>query len=473
MFRDFQDARRFTEEHRIRMVDLKFVDLWGRWHHVTVPAGRFDERLYEEGVGFDGSSVGFRSVNSGDMVLRPDLATAAQDPFYEAATLGFICSTLEADTKAPHAHDPRNIAARAEAFLRGSGVADSSLWGPEFEFYVFDRVTFENGINQAAYRVESAEAEWAASNGGRGHVIPLHGGYHAMPPADRLANLRSEISLHAEAMGVPVKYHHHEVGGPGQVELEIALTGPVAAGDSAMTVKYVAKMVADRHGQTATFMPKPLFGEAGSGMHFHQHLFRDGRNLFYDPDGYGLLSEMARWYIGGLLLHAPALLGLTNPSTNSYRRLVPGFEAPVRTLFSLANRSAAVRVPKYATSPDTVRIEFRPPDATGNVYLSMAAQLMAGIDGVRRRIDPTEHGFGPIDDNVFALPPEQAARIGQLPVSLDAALQALADDHDFLLEGCVFSQELIERWVRVKRETDVQAIRSRPHPYEVKLYFDA
>jgi glutamine synthetase len=472
MFQEFEDVRRYIDEQGIRMVDLKFVDLWGGWHHVTVPASQFDHQLYEGGLGFDGSSVGFKTVSSGDMVLRPDLATGAVDPFYEMPTLGFICTTLEADTKQPFPHDPRNTAARAEEYLRSTGIADSSLWGPEFEFYVFDRVSFDNGINRASYEVQSAEAEWAASNGGRGPVIPLHGGYHAMPPADRLANLRSEISLHAEAMGVPVKYHHHEVGGPGQVELEIALTGPVVAGDNGMIVKYVSKMVADRHGQTATFMPKPLFGEAGSGMHFHQHLFRDGKNLFYDPAGYGLLSETARWYIGGLLLHAPALLGLTNPSTNSYRRLVPGFEAPVRTFFSLANRSAAVRVPKYANGADTVRIEFRPPDATGNLYLSMAAQLMAGIDGIRRGIEPADHGFGPIDDNVFDYTPAQAARIGQLPVSLDAALHALALDHDFLLEGDVFSEELIERWIRVKRDRDVQAIRTRPHPYELKLYFD-
>jgi glutamine synthetase len=472
MFRDLDEVLRHIEEAGVRMVDFKFVDLWGGWHHVTVPASQFNQELYEEGLGFDGSSVGFRTVSSGDMVLRPDLATGAMDPFYEVPTLSFVCFTLEADTKEPFPHDPRNTAARAESFLRDCGVADSSLWGPEFEFYVFDDVWFENGINRASYRVESREAEWAATNGGRGHVIPLHGGYHAIPPADRLSNLRSEISLVAESMGVPVKYHHHEVGGPGQVELEIALAGPVKAGDNGMIVKYVSKMVADRHGQTATFMPKPLYGEAGSGMHFHQHLFRDGKNLFYDADGYGLLSDTARWYIGGLLLHAPALLGLTNPSTNSYRRLVPGFEAPVRTFFSLANRSAAVRVPKYATSPDTVRIEFRPPDATGNLYLSMAAQLMAGIDGVRRKIDPTEHGFGPIDENVFALPAERADRIGQLPVTLDGALSALAEDHEFLLEGDVFSAELIERWIRVKRERDVQAIRTRPHPYEMKLYFD-
>lgn len=473
MFEDFAAVRRHMEEFEVRMVDLRFVDLWGAWHHVTVPGSQFDEGLYEEGVGFDGSSVGFRTVCSGDMVLRPDLATGAMDPFHELPTLAFVCSTYEADTRQAFPHDPRNTAARAEAYLRATGVADYSLWGPEFEFYVFDRVTFDSGPNRASYRVESAEAEWAASDGGRGHVIPLQGGYHAMPPADRLADLRSEIALHAERMGVQVKYHHHEVGGPGQVELEIGLTGPVAAGDAGMTVKYAAKMVAHRRGQTATFMPKPLFGVAGSGMHFHQHLFGDGRNLFYDAAGYGRLSETARWYIGGLLLHAPALLGLTNPSTNSYRRLVPGFEAPVRTFFSLANRSAAVRVPKYATTPDTVRIEFRPPDATGNLYLSMAAQLMAGIDGIRRRIDPTEHGFGPIDENVFALPPERANGIGQLPTTLADALDALEADHAFLLEGDVFSAELIGRWIATKRGRDLQAIRARPHPYEMNLYLDA
>ncbi len=475
MFSDFQEVRRYIAESETRMVDLKFVDLWGRWHHVTVPADHFDEAVMEEGIGFDGSAVGFRNVASGDMVLVPDLATGAPDPFWDSATLSFICFAREADTRAPHPHDPRNIAANAETFLQTSNVADTSRWGPEFEFYVFDDVRFENGVNRASYRVESREAEWSTtngSNGASGHTIPLHGGYHAMPPADRLYNLRAEISMHLGAMGVPVKYHHHEVGGPGQVELEIPLAGLVAAGDMGMLVKYVAKMTAAKHGQTTTFMPKPLFGEAGSGMHFHQQLLRAGDNLFYDADGYGFLSDPARWYIGGLLLHAPALLGLTNPSTNSYRRLVPGFEAPVRTFFSLANRSAAVRIPKYATSREAVRMEFRPPDATGNIYLSMAAQLMAGIDGIRRRVEPSEHGFGPIDEDVFSLPPERSAAIGQLPTSLEDALDALAADHDFLLGGGVFSAELIERWIRVKREKEVLPVRARPHPYEVMLYFD-
>lgn len=472
MFQEFKQVRRHIAEQGVQMVDLKFVDLWGRWRHVTIPADQFTEDILTEGIGFDGSSVGFRGVASGDMALIPELATGTMDPFWDMPTLSFICTSVEADTKAPHTSDPRNIAARAEEYLRESGIATDSRWGPEFEFYVFDEVHFDNGVNRATYRVSSSEAEWSASNGGHGHVIPLHGGYHAIGPTDRLFNLRAEISLHLASMGVPVKYHHHEVGGPGQVELEIPLAGLIAAGDMGMMVKYVAKMTAFRHQQTATFMPKPLYGEAGSGMHFHQHLFQEEKNLFYDPAGYGLLSETARWYIGGLLLHAPALLGLTNPSTNSYRRLVPGFEAPVSNFYSLANRSAAVRVPKYATSPDAVRMEFRPPDATCNIYLAMAAQLMAGIDGIKRRIDPTAHGFGPMDADVFSLPADELAKIQQLPTSLEDALSALEADHDFLCEGGVFSEELISRWIRTKREKDIKAVGARPHPYEVQLYFD-
>ena len=472
MFDTYEDARRHIDDRGIRMVDLKFIDLWGRWHHVTLPSDQFTPDVMEEGVGFDGSSVGFRGIASGDMVLVPDLETGAPDPFWDVPTLGFICVVKEAASKAPYPHDPRNTAARADAYLAEVVDGAVSRWGPEFEFYVFDEVHIDNGPNRAEYRVDSSEAEWSVSNGGRGHVIPMGGGYHAIPPKDRLYNLRAAMSEHLRGMGVPVKYHHHEVGGPGQVELEIPLGGIVEAGDHGMLVKYVAKNAAFAVGQTVTFMPKPLFGEAGSGMHFHQQLVNDDGNLFYDPDGYGLLSDLARWYIGGLLLHAPALLGLTNPSTNSYRRLVPGFEAPVRSFFSLANRSAAVRIPSYATHPDAVRMEFRPPDATGNIYLSMAAQLMAGIDGIKRQIEPSDHGFGPIDEDVFSLPPDEAAKIGQLPTSLTEALAALEDDHAFLLEGDVFNEALIERWIRTKLEKEVQPVRARPHPYEVMLYFD-
>ncbi len=473
MFNTLEEARDYVEQNDVQMIDLKFTDLWGRWHHLTIPQSQFTPTLMEAGVGFDGSAVGLKSVKAGDMVLVPDLSTGFADPFWDAPTLSFICTTLEADTKAVFPNDPRNIARRAEEHLIESGIADRSLWGPEFEFYVFDSVAYENEMNRAGYSVESSEAAWRSDAEGHGHYIPLHGGYHAIPPQDTLYNMRTEMSLPLQTMGVPVKYHHHEVGGPGQCEIETPLMGLLQAGDATMIVKYVAKMVAHRHGQTATFMPKPLYGEAGSGMHFHQHLFKGDQNVFYDPEGYGLLSQTALHYIGGLLHHGPALLALTNPSTNSYRRLVPGFEAPVNAFFSIGNRSAAVRIPRYATQPDEVRFEFRPPDATGNVYLALAAQLLAGLDGIRQQIDPTEAGFGPIDADVFSWTDEQRSKIQPLPNSLKDALDALADDHEFLLAGDVFSEHLIERWVAFKMDKEYYQVRNRPHPYEMELYFDA
>ncbi|HDD24241.1 MAG TPA: type I glutamate--ammonia ligase [Chloroflexi bacterium] len=472
MFTTFEDAQKFVQDHNVQMVDLKFTDLWGQWHHLTIPTDQFTPALMSDGMGFDGSAVGLKSVKAGDMVLVPDISTGFMDPFWDMPTLSFICSTLEADTKAIFPNDPRNIARQAEAALVESGVADRSMWGPEFEFYVFNSVSYENEMNRAGYTVESGEADWRSGDGGHGHYIPLHGGYHAIPPKDTLYNLRAEMSMHLQAMGVPVKYHHHEVGGPGQCEIETPLVSLMKAGDMTMLVKYVTKMVAHRHGQTVTFMPKPLYGEAGSGMHFHQHLFLGDRNVFYDPNGYGLLSKTALNYIGGLLLHGPALLAFTNPSTNSYRRLVPGFEAPVNAFFSIGNRSAAVRVPRYATRPDQVRIEFRPPDATCNVYLALAAQLLAGLDGIRQGIDPIEAGFGPIDADIFSWSNEQRAKIRPLPASLKEALETLESDHDFLRINDVFDEDLIERWITFKMEAEYYKVRNRPHPYEMALYFD-
>lgn len=472
MFQSYDEVRTYLEMQHIKMVDLKFCDLWGRWHHLTVPASQFTPTVLENGIGFDGSAVGLKSVKAGDMVMVPDLSTGVPDPFWSMPTLSFICTTLEADTHEIFTNDPRNIAIRAEAYLRETGIADRSKWGPEFEFYVFDDVAYENGINQASYRLDSNEADWNSNEGGHGHYIPLHGGYHAIPPKDQLFDLRAKITLHLEAMGVPVKYHHHEVGGPGQSEIETPLMGLVEAGDASMLIKYVTKMTAVAHGQTATFMPKPLYGEAGSGMHFHQQLFKDNTNLFYDPQGYGHLSQLARYYIGGLLTHGAALLAITNPSTNSYRRLVPGFEAPVNAFFSLGNRSAAIRIPKYAIQPKAARMEFRPPDATCNVYLALAAQLMAGLDGIQREIDPTAAGFGPIDEDVFSWTEDRRAGIKSLPGSLSDALHALEQDHEFLLAGEVFSTELIEQWIAYKMEHEYYAVRNRPHPYEVSLYFD-
>lgn len=471
MFKNFDAAAAHVRESGIRMIDLKFSDLWGRWHHVTLSASEFTPALMSAGVGFDGSSVGLRSVKSGDMVLIPELTTGVRDPFWEVPTLSFICSVVEADSKAPFFRDPRVIAQRAEAYMQATGIADESRWGPEFEFYVFENVAYENGVNAASYRVDSAEADWHSKEGGLGHYVPLHGGYHAIPPKDQLSGLRTRITLVLEGMGVPVKYHHHEVGGPGQCEIETPLMGLLAAADAVQVIKYVSRLVARQSGQAVTFMPKPLYGEAGSGMHFHQHLFLKRVNQFYDPKGYSLLSRTALHYIGGLLLHAPALLAFTNPSTNSYRRLVPGYEAPVNCFFSTGNRSAAIRVPKYATQPDAVRMEFRPPDATCNPYLAMAAMLMAGLDGVRRGIDPAEHGFGPIDENIFSWPAEKRATIKALPTSLGDACAALKADQAFLLEGGVFDEELIGDWIKAKL-AEHYAVLERPHPYEVQLYFD-
>jgi glutamine synthetase len=472
MFQTFEQARKYVKDYNVEMVDLKFCDLWGRWHHLTIPAGQFEPDLMDKGIGFDGSAVGLKSVKAGDMVLVPDLGTGFMDPFWDGPTLSFICTTLEADTHAVFENDPRNVAIRAEAQMKSTGIADESHWGPEYEFYIFDRVSYEYGINRAYYEIFSAEADWNSAQGGHGHYIPAHGGYHAIPPKDALYKLRTEISRILETMGVAVKYHHHEVGGPGQSEIETPMMGLMAAGDATMIIKYVTKMTAHAHGQTATFMPKPLYGEAGSGMHFHQHLFKKGKNVFYDAKGYGCLSQEALWYIGGMLSHGSALLAITNPSTNSYRRLVPGYEAPVNAFFSLGNRSAAVRIPKYANQPDSARIEFRPPDASGNIYLMLAAMLMAGLDGIQNKIDPTANGYGPIDQNIFAWTDEQRAAIKAFPSSLNEALSALEADHDFLTAGGVFSDELIKQWVDFKRSQEYYAVRNRPHPYEMSLYFD-
>jgi glutamine synthetase len=471
VFKNFDVAAAFVRESGIRMIDLKFSDLWGRWHHVTLSASEFTPSLMTAGIGFDGSSVGLRSVKSGDMALIPDLCTGVVDPFWDVPTVSFICSVVEADTKALYFRDPRGIAQRAEAYLRETGIGDESRWGPEFEFYVFEKVAYDNGVNTASYRVDSAEADWHSPEGGLGHYVPLHGGYHAIPPRDQLAPLRTRIVTTLEEMRVPVKYHHHEVGGPGQCEIETPLMGLLASADAVQIIKYVAKMVARQSGQAVTFMPKPLYGEAGNGMHFHQHVFKRGKNQFYDASGYSLLSETALHYIGGLLLHAPALLALTNPSTNSYRRLVPGYEAPVNCFFSTGNRSAAIRVPKYATQPEAVRMEFRPPDATCNPYLAMSAMLMAGIDGVQQKIDPTECGFGPIDENIFTWEPERRAQIKALPTSLGEACDALEADYKFLLAGDVFDEETILDWIKAKRK-EHYAVLERPHPFEVQMYFD-
>jgi glutamine synthetase len=474
VFEDITQVQQFVRDEQIVQIDLKFCDLDGRWHHVTMPAGRFDARLIEHGVGFDGSSVGFAALEAGDMAARPDLRTGFRDPFFDIPTLSFLCDIVEADTHQPSPLDPRGIARRTETFLRESGVATESFWLPELEFYIFDRVLYGSGVNYAAYRVDAREAYWNSEGGefqNYGFQIPPHGGYHAIPPSDSTHNLRSEMVQLLESLGVSVKYHHHEVGGPGQCEIELPLAPLTHTGDHVMLAKYVIRMVAYRQGKTAVFLPKPLYNEAGSGLHFHQTLRKDGQPVFYDPQGYAGLSPVALHYIAGLLSHGPALLALTNPSTNSFRRLVPGFEAPVCLFFSLGNRSAAIRVPKYATSPESKRFEFRSPDATCNPYLALAAQLLAGLDGIRREIDPGKEGFGPFDENIFDWPEERRRQVRALPTSLPEALQALQSDHEFLLQGGIFSERLIQRWVEL-RQKDYRDIAVRPHPYEMDLYFD-
>jgi glutamine synthetase len=474
MFRDADDLLRAIRDPRIKMVDLQFCNLFGGWHHLTLPATRVDEKLLKRGEAFDGGSVaGYAKLEAGDMSLLPDPTTAFEDPFYEQPTITVLCSIVEADTGAPCARDPRGIAMRAEKHLVDSGLGTHSVWGPELEFYIFDGVDHGGETNFAQYRIESEEAVWNAGDPDmrhRGYSIPRGGGYHACPPMDRLADLRNECVDILEKIGIPVRYHHHEVGGPGQCEIEPMMGPMLRMGDAVMITKYVVRRVAERRGKTATFMPKPLHGEAGSGMHFHQHFFKGQEPVFYDPTGYAGLSKLARAYIAGMLIHGRSLLALTNPSTNSYKRLVPGYEAPVNLFYSLGNRSASIRVPKYAVLPDEKRMEFRPPDATCNPYLAMAGMLMAGIDGIKRDLDPTAEGFGPIDENIFTWSDEKRATIKPLPESLAEALRELDTDQDYLLEGGVFTKDLLDVWI-ARKTRESREIQSRPHPHEFAMYY--
>ncbi len=466
------------DEHhprKIEMIDFRFVDMFGVWHHITLPAGRVDASVLSEGIPFDGSSLGFKRVHSSDMVIVPDLSTALYDPFYDYGTVALICNVAEAGTLEPFSDDPRTVCLRAEQVLIDEEIAEGSVWGPEFEFYIFDKIVYRNDINLAYYRIDSEEADWnsgAEEGQNLGGKIPRKGGYHAMPPLDALYNVRTGMACQIENAGIPVRYHHHEVGGPGQSEIEVHLLPLQRAADAVMQVKYLTRMVAREAGKTVTYMPKPLYNEAGSGMHFHQFLTSGGKSLFYDESGKGKLSKLARQYIGGILHHGPALLALTNPSTNSYKRLVPGFEAPVNLCYGIANRSAAVRIPKYVCNEREQRMEFRPPDGTCNHYLAMAAQLMAGIDGILKDLDAEVEGFGPIDKNLFDLPMAERNSIGRMPTSLKEALLALEDDHEFLLRGGVFTQDMIDLWIETKMRRDYEEVRNRPHPYEMSLYFD-
>jgi len=477
MFATAKEMISFIKDQNIRTIDLKFIGLFGTWHHISIPGKTLSERIFNEGVGFDAASIpGFKSLESGDMVLIPDPSAAFMDPFWDYTTLSVICTIHEADTKARYSRDPRNLAAKAEKVLINSGIADLSLWAPEFEFYIFDSVEFANNSHEARYSIYSEEADFNKIDPEKNHngtAIPVEGGYHIIPPQDKLYNIRAEIVKHLEDNSIPVYYHHHEVGQPGQSEIEVKTSPLLKMGDWSMMIKYFIKMTAALYGKTATFMPKPLFKTAGNGMHFHQHLFKKGKPLFFDAKGYAGLSKLALSYIAGILKHASALLALTNPSTNSYRRLIPGFEAPVNSIFSLANRSAAIRIPKYANEPDTKRIEFRPPDGTCNPYIAMSAMLLAGLDGIKKKLDPVKEGFGPFDDNIFDIPEEERKnKFKPLPATLKEALESLEKDNDFLTENGVFTKDLIDIWITYKLEKEYYEVRNRPHPYEMSLYYN-
>ncbi len=468
------DVLKLIREKGIQYVDFKLCDVPGSWQHITVPASEIDEAIFERGLAFDGSSVrGFRSIENSDMVMVPDPSTAVLDAFTLEPTLSIVCDIYYPGAKERYERDPRYVAQRAEQYLRETGVADSSFWGPELEFFIFDEVRFKLTTNEAVYFVDSDEAIWNSDKPkSSGYNVKYKQGYFPVAPTDTQQDIRSEMCTELVKAGIRVERHHHEVATAGQGEINFGADTLVKTADNVMLYKYILRNVARRHGKTLTFMPKPLFGDNGSGMHTHQSLAKDGVNLFWEEGAYGNLSQLALYYIGGILKHAPALIALTNPSTNSFKRLVPGYEAPVNLAFSKGNRSAAVRIPISVTSPKTARIEFRTPDGTSNPYLAFAAMLMAGLDGIKNKIDPVAAGYGPLDKNIYTLPPEEKAKIRSVPATLDEALRNLEQDHEWLTAGGVFSEDLIKTWISLKKE-EVDYVNLRPNPAEFFQYFDA
>jgi len=472
-----EDVLQFAGEHGAKMVDLKFVDLPGTWQHFSVPLRELEVDTFIEGKAFDGSSVkGFQTIDTSDMLIIPDANTAIMDPFTTVPTLSLVCNIAHPGPgghKKPYSRDARYIASKAEAYLRSSGIADTSYFGPEPEFFIFDNVRFNSAENIQYAEIDSDEAHWNNSRNSTpnlGHRMRTKEGYFPVAPNDTLQDIRSEMVLTLEAIGVPVETHHHEVGGPGQAEIDIRFNTLVKTADNIMFYKYVTKNTARKHGKTVTFMPKPVFGDNGSGMHVHQSLWSGEKPLFYDGEGYAGISQLARYYIGGLLTHAPALMAIVAPTTNSYKRLVPGFEAPVNLVFSKGNRSAAVRIP-LTDCPSAKRVEFRSPDPATNPYLAFSALLMAGLDGIRREIEPSDHGFGPIDRDLYHLSQEELREIRSVPGSLYEALDALENDHSFLLAGDVFTRDVLEHYVELKRAQADEA-RLHPSPIEFALYYD-
>ena len=473
MFNTSDEVLKFIKDEDVQFVDVRFCDLPGVMQHFNVPASTISEDSFTEGAMFDGSSIrGFQAIHESDMKLIPDPKSAFVDPFRKHKTLVMNFSIVDPFTDERYSRDPRNIAVKAEAYLKSTGIADTAYFGAEAEFYIFDDVRFETKQNAGYYFIDSVEGAWNTGReeegGNQGYKPRYKGGYFPVPPVDHFADLRDDIVMGLEGVDLKVERAHHEVGTAGQQEINYQFSTLLGAGDDMMKFKYIVKNTAYNAGKTVTFMPKPLFGDNGSGMHTHQSLWKDGEALFFDENGYGGLSDIARWYVGGLLKHAPSLLAFTNPTMNSYHRLVPGYEAPVNLVYSARNRSACIRIPIAGTSPKAKRIEFRIPDPSANPYLCFAAQLMAGLDGIKNRIEPPE----PVDKDLYELPPEELENIGQVPGSLPAVLDALEADHDYLTEGGVFTEDLVETWIDYKRTQEVDPIRFRPHPHEFEMYYD-
>ena len=472
MFQTPQEALNYIKENQIQIVDLKFIDMPGIWQHLSLYHDQIDETAFTDGVPFDGSSIrGWKAINESDMTMVIDPTTAWMDPFMAEPTISFICSIKEPRTGEPYSRCPRTIAQKAIDYLLSTGLGDTAFFGPEAEFFIFDDVRFDQTQNSGYYYVDSIEGRWNSgkeeAGGNLGYKPRYKEGYFPVAPTDTSQDMRTEMLLTMAKCGVPIEKHHHEVATGGQCELGFRFATLVQAADYLLTYKYVIKNVGKKYGKTITFMPKPLFNDNGSGMHVHQSIWKDGQPLFAG-DKYAGFSQMGLHYIGGILKHAPALLAITNPTTNSYKRLVPGFEAPVNLAYSQGNRSASVRIPLSGTNPKAKRLEFRCPDATSNPYLAFAAMLCAGIDGIKNQIDPGE----PLDVDIYDLSPEELSKIPSTPGSLEGALEALEKDHSFLTESGVFTEDFIQTWISYKLDNEVNPMRLRPHPYEFALYYD-
>ena len=473
MFANPEELLRYLKDEGVKFVDVRFCDLPGVMQHFNTPVESVDESIFTDGLAFDGSSIrGFQAIHESDMLLLPDVTTAFVDPFRTEKTIALNFFIHDPFTREAYSRDPRNVAKKAEQYLASVGFADTAYFGAEAEFYIFDSIRFDTAAQHGFYYIDSVEGAWNSGReeegGNRGYKPGYKGGYFPVPPVDHYADLRDGIVRELLGVGLEVERAHHEVGTAGQAEINYRFSTLLHSGDQVQLFKYIVKNTAWRAGKTATFMPKPLFGDNGSGMHTHQSLWLGGEPLFYDETGYAGLSDAARYYIGGLLRHAPSLLAFTNPTVNSYRRLVPGYEAPVNLVYSQRNRSACTRIPVTGTNAKAKRVEFRVPDPSCNPYLAFSAMLMAGLDGIRNKIEPP----APVDKDLYELPPEEFGQVEQVPGSLPAVLDALEGDHEFLLEGGVFTPDLIETWISWKRQNEVDPIRLRPTPHEFALYFD-